>query len=71
MSGERARGAGVRKPEFPDTPLGASLLVLLMGGLAVQSDTPGWLRVVTGLLALAFLGNFVVGRVRARASRVA
>ncbi|WP_024757828.1 hypothetical protein [Streptomyces exfoliatus] len=66
----RPRG---RKPEFPDTPLGASLFVLLMGGIAVRGDTPAWARVVCGLLALAFLGNFlgvfVVPRVRARVAR--
>ncbi|WP_314613212.1 hypothetical protein [Streptomyces stackebrandtii] len=66
----RARG---RKPEFFDTPLGTSLFVVLMGGIAVRGDTPAWARVVCGLLALAFLGNFlgvfVAPRVRSRVAR--
>ncbi|RSS51497.1 hypothetical protein [Streptomyces sp. WAC01280] len=66
----RARG---RKPEFFDTPLGTSLFVVLMGGIAVRDDTPAWVRVVCALLALAFLGNllgdFVAPRVRSRVAR--
>ncbi|MDV5146215.1 hypothetical protein R1T08_18915 [Streptomyces sp. SBC-4] len=74
MSGAkgRSRPRG-RKPELPDTPLGASLFVLLMGGIAVRDDSPVWARVVCGVLALAFLGNllgtFVVPRLRARVAR--
>ena len=67
------KGPRGRKPEFPDTPLGASLFVLLMGGIAVRDDSPAWARIVCGLLALAFLGNFfgnsVGPRVRARVAR--